>query len=55
MKIDSASFLRSAVDPRGFIVDQRPQIAFAGGASMEHEQTEARYSVVLTIPYPEDA
>ncbi len=36
-------------------IRERLQIAFAGDASMEHEQTDARYSVVLTIPYPEDA
>lgn len=36
-------------------IRERLQIAFAGGASMQHEQTENRYSVVLKIPYPEDA
>ena len=36
-------------------IRERLQIAFAGGASMEHDQTENRYSVVLTIPYPEEA
>ncbi len=36
-------------------IRERLQIAFAGGASMDINETDSRYSVVLTIPYPEDA
>ncbi len=36
-------------------IRERLQIAFRGGASMDINETESRYSVVLTIPYPEDA